>query len=107
VVHAGGSLKVVSDKKVLRDLQLINKFEKHGSTYDFAALPDSYTSRLIGEITGFEMEIERLDGKFKLGQNGSDAEKENLLLQLRTAKPERSAYEFTAAFYELAKKTHS
>jgi transcriptional regulator len=34
-----------------------------------AQLPAAFKSRLIRAIVGFEMEIERIDGKFKFGVN--------------------------------------
>jgi transcriptional regulator len=107
VVHASGRLNAVTDQKALHDLlaRLIKKFENYDSAYDFSSLPDAYKSRLMGGITGFEMQIERLEGKFKLGQDGSEADRETLLGHLRTAKPERSMHEFTAAFYKRAKNT--
>ena len=106
VVHASGKLKPVTDKKALHDLlaKLINKFENYEkSTYDFARLPDNYKYGLMAGIIGFEMEIELIEGKFKLGQERSDADKEGILRNLRSAKPQRSIHDFTAGFYERAK----
>jgi transcriptional regulator len=101
VVHASGKLNAVTDKKVLHDLlaSLIKKFEK--STYDFAKLRDDYKYGLMAGIIGFEMEIELIEGKFKLGQERSAADKESLLRNLQSAKPERSIHDLTASFYHL------
>ena len=102
VVHASGKLKPIDDKKELHDLlaKLIHKFEgPQNSAYDFAKLPDSYTYSLMEGIIGFEMEIEVLEGKFKLGQERTSADKQGVLKGLQSAKPERSIYDFTAAFY--------
>jgi predicted FMN-binding regulatory protein PaiB len=52
-------------------------------------------------IIGFEMEIELIEGKFKLGQERSLADKESLLRNLQSAKPERSIHDLTASFYQL------
>jgi transcriptional regulator len=106
VVHASGKLKAVTDKTDLHSLlaKLISKFENYEkSTYDFSKLPDSYTYGLISGIVGFEMEIEKLEGKFKLGQERSDEDKQGVLRNLRALKPERSIYDLTAAFYERTK----
>ena len=103
VVHASGKLKPIDDRKALHDLlaKLIEKFEKSpSSAYNFAKLPDSYKNGLIAGIIGFEMEIESLEGKFKLGQERSDADKKGVLKGLASAKPERSIHDFTAEFYE-------
>lgn len=106
VVHASGRPKAVTDKVALHGLlaRLIGKFENYEkSTYDFSKLPDSYTYGLITGIIGFEMEIEKLEGKFKLGQERSEADKQGVLTHLKSSKPERSIYDLTAAFYERTK----
>jgi transcriptional regulator len=102
VVHATGRLKPIADPKALHGLlaQLIAKFEGSASSYDFAKLPDSYINGMIGGIIGFEMQIELLEGKFKLGQDRSDADKQAILKNLASAKPARSIYELTAEFYK-------
>lgn len=102
VVHATGRLKPVADPQALRGLlaQLIAKFEGPGSGYDFAKLPESYTNGLMAGVIGFEMQIELLEGKFKLGQERSDADKQAILKNLQSAKGARSIYDFTAEFYK-------
>ncbi|MGC9951331.1 MAG: FMN-binding negative transcriptional regulator [Bryobacteraceae bacterium] len=102
VVHATGRPKPITDPKALRGLlaQLIAKFEGPKSGYDFAKLPDSYVNGLIGGIVGFEMRIDLLEGKFKLGQERSEADKQAILKGLASAKQARSISEFTAEFYK-------
>jgi transcriptional regulator len=103
VVHATGKLKAITEKKSLHDLlaKLIVKFEEYEkSAYDFSKLPESYKYGMIAGIVGFEMKIERLEGKFKLGQERSAADKEGILRNLRSAKPSRSIHDLTASFYE-------
>ncbi len=102
VAHATGRPKPIADTKAIHDLlaQLIAKFEGPGSSYNFAKLPESYTNGLIAGVIGFEMQIELLEGKFKLGQERSDADKQALLKNLASAKPARSIADFTAEFYK-------
>jgi len=102
VVHAIGRPKPITDPKALHALlaQLIAKFEGPGSAYNFAKLPDSYINGMIGGIVGFEMQIELLEGKCKLGQERSDADRQAILKNLQSAKTARSMYEFTADFYK-------
>ena len=104
VVHASGNLKPIAEPKAIHDLlaQLIHKFEDSpGSTssYDFARLPDSYTYGFIAGIIGFEMEIRTLEGKFKLGQERSEADKQGVLKGLQSARQARSMHDFTESFY--------
>ncbi len=106
VVHASGNLKAITEKKSLHDLlaKLIEKFENpEKPAYDFSKLPDSYTHGLMAGIMGFEMEIERLEGKFKLGQERSESDREGVLRNLRSAKQARSIHDLTASFYQRAK----
>jgi transcriptional regulator len=103
VVHATGRPRAILDKSTLRDLlgRLIAKFESDpASGYDFSKLPDSYVSSMLGGIVGFEMQIETLEGKFKLGQERSDADRQSVLEHLRrAARRERSLYDLSASFY--------
>ena len=103
-VHASGKLRPVTDKKAFHELlaQLIRKFEDYrNSPYDFAKVPASHVDSLMEGIIGFELEIDRLEGKFKLGQERSAADRASILRHLETAKPEQSIHDFTAAFYQL------
>lgn len=102
VVHATGRLQPIADPKALHSLlaRLIAKFEGPGSSYDFSKLPESYTNSLMAGIIGFQMQIELLEGKFKLGQERSEADRQSMLKNLASAKAARSMYEFTADFYK-------
>jgi len=104
-VHATGNLKPVTDENAARDVlaMLVAKFEGPASRYDFAKLPPGYISGLIAGILAFELAIELLEGKFKLGQDRSEADKQGILNHLRTAPAERSLHDLTAAFYERQK----
>jgi transcriptional regulator len=102
VVHASGKLKPIEDQKALHDLlaKLIQKFEGPGSAYAFAKLTDTYKYGLIKNIIGFQMEIELLEGKFKLGQERNEADRQGILKGLQSRKPERTMPEFAASFYQ-------
>jgi transcriptional regulator len=105
VVHATGKLRPVEGKKELNELlsKLIAKFETYqGTSYDFSKLDETYKYGLMGGIIGFEMEVELLEGKFKLGQDRSAADRESLLKKLGDAKSPRSLRDLTASFYKRA-----
>jgi transcriptional regulator len=103
VVHATGRPRAITDKTSLHAMlaRLIAKFESdQASGYDFSKLPDSYVASLMSGIVGFEMEIEALEGKFKLGQEHSEGDKQSVLEHLRqAAQRQRSLADFSAAFY--------
>ncbi len=46
-------------------------------------LPDDYLQKMMRGIVGFEIEITRLEGKFKLSQNRTEAERENVIAALQ------------------------
>jgi transcriptional regulator len=74
VVHAIGTPTVIDDQQRLAEIidETLGTFEP--ALRDPAAdghLPEAYRAPLLKAIVGFEMPIERLDGKFKLGQNRS------------------------------------
>jgi len=105
VVHASGLPRVITGKNILHAMlaKLIDKYEKdQGLDYDFSKLPEGLVSSLMEGLVGFEMQIEQLEGKFKLGQEWSGGTQQAVLEHLRqTARQERSMPEFAPAFYRL------
>lgn len=105
VVHVSGRPALIEGLDATRALlaRLIKKFEtKSGTSYDFDRLPADYVAGMMKGIVPFSMEIEAIEGKFKLGQERSSGDREGVLANLPTAKPhERTLPELTAAFYKL------
>jgi len=104
VVHASGRPKAITEKQRAYELlsRLIATFEKSigSSPYDFSKLPESYVSRMMEGITPFEMEIDALEGKFKLGQERAEGDRQGVLSHLKDHMyAEPSIYEVTEAFY--------
>jgi transcriptional regulator len=86
VVHASGRPRAITDAAQARALlaRLVRTFEKTvGSDFDLAALPESYIARMVQGIAPFEMEIDALEGKFKLGQDRSAADRAGILTRVR------------------------
>lgn len=104
VVHAAGRPRAITEPTKGRGVleRLIDKFERRAkSDYALSRLTDSYVSGMMRNIVPFEMEILALEGKFKLGQERSAADKQGVLNHLReSAGRERSLYEVTDAFYK-------
>jgi transcriptional regulator len=103
-VHASGRPTSITDPAQTRALlsRLIAKFERAvgSSGYDLSKLPESYVSRMMGGIAPFRMEIDALEGKFKLGQERTDGDRRGVLAHLQEGGyRERSLYEVTEAFY--------
>jgi transcriptional regulator len=71
VVHAHGKARL-TDEAELHDLliRLSNTYEAgRPKPWRAADLPAAYVSSMLAHIVGFEIEVERLEGKFKLSQN--------------------------------------
>jgi transcriptional regulator len=73
VVHAVGRTRLVQEPQALERItkQLVDKFESPRAQPWRMQLPEDFQQRMLGGIVGFEIEIARLSGKFKLSQNRS------------------------------------
>lgn len=105
VVHVSGRPRPITDKAKAHDLlaTLIARNEKRvGSTkYDFAAQPQDYVDHMMEGISPFEMQIQAIEGKFKLGQERNEDDRKGVLANLaRGAYKEQSLFEMTQAFYK-------
>lgn len=82
VVHATGCPRAVEDPHLTATIleDLVGKFESRRSRpWDVRELPPDYYEHMARQIVGFEMPIERLDSKFKLGQNRSMPDREGTI----------------------------
>ncbi len=71
VVHAHGRARIM-DEAELHDLvvRLSNTYEAgRAKPWRAGDLPAAYVATMLKAIVGFEIEVERLEGKFKLSQN--------------------------------------
>jgi len=107
VVHASGRLRAVDDPETKYQLlaTLIDQYERGigGTSYDFRALPKADMLARARAIQPFELEIEQLEGKFKLFQERPEADKAAALPKLDTYR-ERSLAAYTGHFYRTAPK---
>jgi transcriptional regulator len=102
VVHACGRPKAITDRREARDLlaRLIRKYEEDAD-YDLAKLPAAYVSEQIERTAPFGIEIEALEGKFKLGQERTAGDRQGILEHLRTTPyRERSLLQLTDSVYK-------
>lgn len=94
-VHAHGTLRRIEDSQWLEHLlaRLSDKYESHRSPpWTLGALEghDVLREKLLGMIVGFELTIERLEGKWKLGQNHGRERREGVIAGLRREGDEQS-----------------
>lgn len=72
VVHAYGKLRIMHDQRWLLDHveQLTNQQESgRKKSWKVSDAPVDFTNKLLHAIVGIELEVSRLIGKWKLGQN--------------------------------------
>jgi len=81
-VHAYGRPRVLSDPADARDVlaRLTGSYESAATgPWRMDSLPDEYVEKQLKGIVAFEMPIARLEGKFKLSQNRSDADRQGAI----------------------------
>jgi transcriptional regulator len=84
VVHAYGVPHIIEDEAVLYGMldSLVRSHESHLDLTWEMRLPEDYLDKMMKSIVGFEIEITRLEGKYKLSQNRSEVDQENVIEQL-------------------------
>ena len=79
VVHAHGRIQIRDDARFVRRL-LANLTRHHEAgeptPWKMADAPREYMEAMVQAVVGIEIEIERLVGKFKLGQNKGEADRQ-------------------------------
>lgn len=107
VVHATGRMVPIDEPERKHALlaTLIKKYETRigGTSYDFSALDMNDVLTRMKGIQPFELEIEALEGKFKLFQERPEPDRAAMLPKLETYR-ERSLTAFTEYFYKAAPK---
>ncbi len=85
-VHAYGKPTVIDDPETVRQgqAQLVDTYESEATgNWSMDRLPDDYLGKMLKGIVAFEMPIGRLEGKFKLNQKSSAADREGAIKGLR------------------------
>jgi len=82
VVHAYGYLKVMEDTEWLRaHVESLTKIHESGMSQPWAVsdAPVEYVAAMLRGIVGFEMQITRLEGKWKVSQNRSESDRRGVV----------------------------
>lgn len=85
-VHAYGTPRLIEDDQVLRELvaDTVRRYEDaFERPWDLSSITEEKLPALLRGIVGFEIPIRRIDGKRKLGQNRSRADREGMVSGLR------------------------
>ncbi len=83
-VHAYGVPQVIDDEARVREVlrMLVDKHEAGFEEPWSMDLPEPYLTNMMRGIVAFEMRITRIDGKFKLSQNRSGEDREQVVAAL-------------------------
>lgn len=87
-VHVQGGVRFMSPEELIQFMRRFTlKFEKGNTSsptiYD--NLPDSFLSKMMPAIAGFEIKADKLDNVFKLSQNRDEQSYLNIIQQLESA----------------------
>lgn len=79
-VHAYGKAKIIDDPKDVWNLmeRTIHKLEEKFFE-QWKSLSPEYVNGMLKAIVAFEIEVTRMDGKFKLSQNKTKHEQQNII----------------------------
>jgi transcriptional regulator len=85
-VHVYGNARTFASPQELQGMlhQLIGTFEPAYSE-QWGSLSDSYRERMLSHIVGIEIEVTKVEAKFKLSQNRTKEEQANVIASLSQA----------------------
>jgi transcriptional regulator len=75
-VHAYGQARLLSESQTRAQLEAL--MQQHGHAPEMAGLSEKYLEGMQKGIVGFEVFDLRLEGKFKLSQNKTDQDRQNV-----------------------------
>lgn len=83
-VHAYGKARILSEDELLATLhQLVDENERAFALPWKLELTQAMRERMLGAIVGFEISLNRIEGKFKLSQNRGEQDRKNIIAQLQ------------------------
>lgn len=106
-VHAYGTPRLIEDGAMLRELiaDIVRTYEaRFERPWSMDQLPAETVDRSMAQIVGFEIPIERLEGKWKMNQNRSAADRRGAIRGLRAqgSAPEAQVAELMEAALDAA-----
>jgi transcriptional regulator len=92
-VHASGPVRTIADAAWLRDMvrRLSERHEaREAVPWRMDDLPEPYVASMLNGIVGVEIEVSRLEGKFKLSQNRPAGDRPRIAIALQRRADEAS-----------------
>jgi len=100
-VHAYGALRLIDDRERLRDVlqRMVSVYEANmPRPWSMEVAEAEFLDKLLDAIVGFEIDVDRIEGKWKLNQN-HDVERRRRVIQAletRNATEDRQMAELIA-----------
>jgi transcriptional regulator len=109
VVHASGPVRrIESEEELAVGLRtLVGRNESKyggGGPWKFDDMPENYLKGMRLGIVGYEMTIEKVEGKFKLGHERSEEDREGVLRGLEKSPKERDLLALSRSYYRRSAK---
>ena len=83
-MHAYGKARILSEAELVETLhRLVDENEKAFPQPWTLQISQAMRERALGAIVGFEIRLNRIEGKFKLSQNRSVQDRQNIIAQLQ------------------------
>jgi transcriptional regulator len=89
-VHAYGHARIIEDPSRAREIveRLTRFYERERAAELLGRWSPVFVEKMVKSIVAFEIDVTRLEGKFKLGQNRSSADIANVISALAVSKNE-------------------
>jgi len=83
-VHVYGKIKIIDGEELYQSLKgLVDRYEAGSSKpIRVEELPEDMMNKYMKGIVGFRIEIEKIEGKWKLSQNRDDEDYQNIIHEL-------------------------
>jgi transcriptional regulator len=88
VAHAYGPMRVIEDPAWLRShVEELTRHKESGfpEPWTMADAPADYIARLLGGIVGLEIEVSRIEGKWKVSQNQPESNRKGVVAGLQAS----------------------
>jgi transcriptional regulator len=82
IVHVYGKVRVVEGEELYSLLSRLVKRHETTSEYRLETLPPDFVEKEIKGVVGFAMDVARIEGAYKLSQNRSEQDYENVIREL-------------------------
>ncbi len=83
-VHVYGAPTIIDDDETMRGMlhDLVKNHEQGRRPEWEMSVPEDYMQKMLKGIVAFEMPMTRVEGKFKMSQNRSEADRESVIAHL-------------------------